>query len=505
MSGREASPLSDQAPAVPTIVGLGSANSVGGRPGSRPGSRVGGVPQGSPRPSSRLGPPSGSPRHNPPPREENVVQTHKPFEEKHDSGEDEPENKNETLVEARLGSRRGVQPQPLESNLIQPAGKLDSGASTAPPEAEPSAAPASRVGSAAPGSRVGSASPASRVGSASPNASRLQSRMGTGSPRAMSPRAMSPRGVVVAQSRDREAPAVVGGKKAPPKQGLFDRILGRRTRDDGADGEKDVGVLGGGDVQEKNAEGVTFIQEDTSKKDGSEGEKPDMKYERQALSTKVSQAPVGYQGDLPRHTELGSKSPWESLLRTIHREFDMSSLTSCLSPQLDEDVPWNPQMLLVHLTSSLRDAAENAPKGLGGLDLASGMHRELRLGKLFGGEVRKRRERAVPGSELKDDTEPPKQASPGPDSPAGRSRQVKLEAVKLEAEIAPAGKLGLKPHLQQDYLNEKVPRVKVETGSPLKAGSPRPGAQRGVINPRHHPRAQPKQVEEADASPPEEG
>ncbi|RNF05715.1 hypothetical protein TraAM80_04350 [Trypanosoma rangeli] len=87
--------------------------------------------------------------------------------------------------------------------------------------------------------------------------------------------------------------------------------------------------------------------------------------EKEQLVKRIAEAPVGYTHVMPKLAELDLSSLWNDFLSTIHQDFDISALTSCLSQQLDdEDVTWNPDMLLVQLTSDMLDAAEsgdNAP------------------------------------------------------------------------------------------------------------------------------------------------
>lgn len=76
------------------------------------------------------------------------------------------------------------------------------------------------------------------------------------------------------------------------------------------------------------------------------------------LVKRVADAPVGYTTTMPKLAELDISNLWNDFLQVINQDFDMSVLTACLAQHLDdEDVPWNPDMLLVQLTSDMLDAA----------------------------------------------------------------------------------------------------------------------------------------------------
>lgn len=164
-------------------------------------------------------------------------------------------------------------------------------------------------------------------------------------------------------------------------------------------------LLGKGDVLERNADAVPTLEGGGGSRAMAEHQRR-IQEEKKRLGNKIAEVPVGFQVDLPHHTELSSHHQWERLLQHVHKEFDMSCLTACLCPELDEDVAWNPDLLLVQLTSSLRDAAESRETGLGirgsitgGFDM-TGLGDDLhgvQLGQMTGGEVlRKRKEREVP-------------------------------------------------------------------------------------------------------------
>lgn len=115
---------------------------------------------------------------------------------------------------------------------------------------------------------------------------------------------------------------------------------------------------------------------------------------REALAQQIASAPTGYHASLPRLSDLDITHNWDKLLETIHREFDMSCLTACLARELDEDITWNPDMLLVQLTSDLMDAAELKNDGPGGNGFAT--DDDVAIGMMSGGEVvRKRREKGA--------------------------------------------------------------------------------------------------------------
>ncbi|KAH9588906.1 Intraflagellar transport protein 43 [Trypanosoma melophagium] len=85
------------------------------------------------------------------------------------------------------------------------------------------------------------------------------------------------------------------------------------------------------------------------------------KEEKERLVNQVAEVPVGYNASMPKLSELDISNIWNDFLQVIHQDLDMSALTACLSQHLDdEDVPWNPDMLFVQLTSDMLDAAEGA-------------------------------------------------------------------------------------------------------------------------------------------------
>lgn len=89
----------------------------------------------------------------------------------------------------------------------------------------------------------------------------------------------------------------------------------------------------------------------------------------EALAKEVAAAPVEYHSAMPKLSELDLGLKWARVHTKCAEEgFDMACLTEVLCQQLDDDdVPWNPDGLLVQLTSELLDAAERREE----LDTAS--------------------------------------------------------------------------------------------------------------------------------------
>ncbi|CCW70490.1 unnamed protein product [Phytomonas sp. Hart1] len=115
---------------------------------------------------------------------------------------------------------------------------------------------------------------------------------------------------------------------------------------------------------------------------------------RENFARKVLEMPTNYQSPMPSLKDLDIHCNWDRLLQTIHSEFDMSCLTTGLSRELDEDLTWNPEMLLVQLSSDMRDAAEVRPTEEAVVVPAEAHE----VGLISGGEVvRRRREREIPG------------------------------------------------------------------------------------------------------------
>ncbi|EKF26622.1 hypothetical protein MOQ_009679 [Trypanosoma cruzi marinkellei] len=94
--------------------------------------------------------------------------------------------------------------------------------------------------------------------------------------------------------------------------------------------------------------------------------------EKARLVKRVAEAPVGYVATMPKLAELDLSNVWSDFLSAVHQDFDISALTASLSQHLDdEDVAWNPDMLLVQLTSDMLDAAEIGDSGLPAPDPAA--------------------------------------------------------------------------------------------------------------------------------------
>jgi hypothetical protein len=85
--------------------------------------------------------------------------------------------------------------------------------------------------------------------------------------------------------------------------------------------------------------------------------------EDEDMSREVATAPVEYHTAMPKLAELDSGTKWSKFLSSRSTEgFDISVLTNVLCGQLDdEDVAWNPDLLLVQLTSELLDSIEKRP------------------------------------------------------------------------------------------------------------------------------------------------
>lgn len=85
-----------------------------------------------------------------------------------------------------------------------------------------------------------------------------------------------------------------------------------------------------------------------------------MQEEDDEMAKEVAAAPVEYHSAMPKLSELDMGAKWSKVqARCAEGGFDLTCLTDVLSQQLDdEDVAWNPDMLLVQLTSELLDVAE---------------------------------------------------------------------------------------------------------------------------------------------------
>jgi hypothetical protein len=78
-----------------------------------------------------------------------------------------------------------------------------------------------------------------------------------------------------------------------------------------------------------------------------------------AMAREVAAAPVEYHAQMPKLADLDVGSRWTKVQQKCSEEFDMSCLLNVLCQQLDDDdSAWNPDMLLVQLTSDLLDEVE---------------------------------------------------------------------------------------------------------------------------------------------------
>lgn len=121
------------------------------------------------------------------------------------------------------------------------------------------------------------------------------------------------------------------------------------------------------------------------------------------LSREVAAAPTEYHSAMPKLSELSANNRWATQLRPTG--IDLSVLIATLSQTLDEeDVPWNPNSLLVQLNSELLDAVDKkesdplSPTTTGTKDAAAV-------------DPERRRRRDGPASPTKSEVESPKAAS----------------------------------------------------------------------------------------------
>ena len=90
--------------------------------------------------------------------------------------------------------------------------------------------------------------------------------------------------------------------------------------------------------------------------DGVDATQQDVR-EEEDMSKEVANAPTDYHSQMPKLHDLNS-SKWGHITGKSD-DIDISCLTAVLCNQLDdEDAAWNPDLLLVQLTSELLDAAE---------------------------------------------------------------------------------------------------------------------------------------------------
>lgn len=81
--------------------------------------------------------------------------------------------------------------------------------------------------------------------------------------------------------------------------------------------------------------------------------------EEEDMSREVAAAPAEYHSQMPTLGDLDGANKWASLVARAEGGVDLTCLTDVLCNQLDdEDVAWNPDLLLVQLTSELVDDRE---------------------------------------------------------------------------------------------------------------------------------------------------
>ncbi|CAC9500380.1 conserved hypothetical protein [Leishmania infantum JPCM5] len=201
-------------------------------------------------------------------------------------------------------------------------------------------------------------------------------------------------------------------------------------------------------------ENVQIVQDDIPDAEQAHREQAERaQRQKEKLAQHISESPTGFQATLPRLNELDVTNSWDKLLRMMRSEFDMSCLTSCLARELDEDVAWNPEMLLVQLTSDMLDAAELQKDGGEAYVPVDASD----IGQMTGGEVaRKRKEKrstitaagaapaagAAEGTEREPEkgSEKPAAASPTPAFQAAASKALRKQTTTDPAAAAPSGK-----------------------------------------------------------------
>lgn len=184
------------------------------------------------------------------------------------------------------------------------------------------------------------------------------------------------------------AGSAVGGEDS-------DRVKFGRRAHSATYAEKKISrsMLGrGGDVVDRDAESVPVLEDEGK---SIQEHQQRLQEEKSQLAARVAVAPTGYQADMPTHSDLTQQGhSFDALLETVHHEFDLSCLTACWAPERDTDIPWHPEMLMVQLTSSLRDVVESRPEA-GTLLNSDG----ITIGRMSGGEVARRRRGYDPSSE----------------------------------------------------------------------------------------------------------
>ncbi|CCD12099.1 unnamed protein product [Trypanosoma congolense IL3000] len=217
----------------------------------------------------------------------------------------------------------------------------------------------------------------------------------------------------------------------PPKYGRRANASGHKNASGGTTHQPS----GGGDaVQNQQAPKDNVVAASNLRKldDGVDEESrnlSDMKQKAEAkrLVELVAEAPVGYTAALPRLASLDVSNIWNDFLQAIHEDYDMSALTACLSQQLDdEDAPWNPDMLLVQLTSDMLDAAQYNDGNGANSAAAGGRNDGLNDGASMAaaGEARRRRKQLL------------ESANEAQEESAGRRRRQENPKVKEET-VAP--------------------------------------------------------------------
>ncbi|GET89848.1 hypothetical protein, conserved [Leishmania tarentolae] len=188
------------------------------------------------------------------------------------------------------------------------------------------------------------------------------------------------------------------------------------------------------------SQNVKVVQDDILNREQAQREQAERaQRQKEKLEQHISESPAGFQAALPRLNELDVANSWDKLLRMMRSEYDMSCLTSCLARELDEDVAWNPEMLLVQLTSDMLDAAElqkDSGEAYVPVDASD-------IGQMTGGEVARKRKakrtKAAGGAEgePEKDTEMPATASPPPTSQAATSKTPRKKATTDPAAAEP--------------------------------------------------------------------
>lgn len=192
--------------------------------------------------------------------------------------------------------------------------------------------------------------------------------------------------------------------------------------------------------------------------------------QKEQLAQHISDPPTGFQATLPRLSELDVTNSWDKLLRMIRNEYDMSCLTNCLARELDEDVAWNPEMLLVQLTSDMMDAAELQKENEIYVPVDAGD-----IGQMTGGEVvRKRGEKAAAAGQgdASPTAEPPAAAAAkGPAAAAAKAPAANGNAKRPAAAPANGGNGAASPKGNVSVVGPEVPAKQSPSTRKSSAGS----------------------------------